>query len=276
MKNRLIAVVAVLIVCLSVSTLLSGCLMAFGASEKVEYQEVEGGYALFRYSGVSTVDSFEIPDTHEGKPVVEIMEYAVSSADYLKSISIGKNVKTIANWGITNCVALEKIVVSSENPYFVVGDDGILYNADKTVLRLYPNSREKEASVVVPSSVKLINETAFYQCGNLKNITFNEGLEEIGSYAFLKCVGLQNFTLPSTLKKIGKDAFSYCDAITSLTIPYSVTDIGAYAFFSLSGGLYSISVMRTEEQMKEVTLGEKWMPYEKGSLSKPVQILYLD
>ena len=251
----------IVMIAVSISLLLTGCMA--GVNEKIKYKDVEGGVALYRYSGVSIVKEFSVPDEYEGKPVVEIMKYAISGAEYLTSIKIGKNIKVIDNWAITYCPNLENITVDPDNPYYE-SDGGVLYNKGKTELVVYPSAKVKlvkdSAGVVtggaeftVPETVEKIAETAFYQCSNLYKISFNEGLIEIEGYAFMKCVNLTSFTLSSTLKKIAA----------------SVENIGDYAFFSLSS---SLTVIYTEKPLSQISVGKDWLPNKKGQVNGKVAV----
>ena len=76
--------------------------------------------------------------------------------------------------------------------------------------------------VTLPSTIKKINDKAFLSMAKGGfNITFNEGLEEIGKQAFYntnkKGDTLLNIVFPSTLKTIGAGAFYYCSRTTSIT-----------------------------------------------------------
>ena len=96
-----------------------------------------------------------------------------------------------------------------DNEHYSV-KDGVLFNADGTVLVKYPGKRE-ENEYVIP-----------------------EGTSEIGPGAFQKCVYLEKISLPSSLKVIGEDAFRWCSALEE--IEYSedtmIETIGEYAFNS--------------------------------------------
>jgi len=251
-------------------------------TDKYEYRDVEGGTALYRYTSISTVNKMEVPDFVDGKPVIEIMDHAISSAEYIKTITIGANVEKIGDWAITNCPSLEKFVINEDNNYFCVDENGILYNKDKTVLMVYPNARvriEKDrdgniikgGEITLPDSVKKINATAFYLSTEIYKVNFNEGLEEVGDYAFMKCYNLSNITLPSTLKKIGTDGFSYCDSMTELEIPAGVSELGDYAFFSLSSSIQQIIINRPLDEFEFV--GKDWIPNKKGTARQRVEVI---
>jgi len=277
MKQLFKAAVIFLTAVLLISS--SGCA---GLSEGIKYKNVEGGLALFRYSGIPTVEKLTIPAEKDGEPVVEIMALAVASAEYLKTITIGRNVERIDKRAFTNCPALEKYIVESGNTRFETDADGVLYTKGKKALVAYPCARvklEKDGSgkvikgadFQVPASVTEIWDAAFYLCGNLTKITFPEGLKIIGNYAFMKCENLNNFILPDSLTAIGSDAFSYCDSLTAVTIPKNVRSIGDYAFFSLSSNITKIVVLSPKSELQA---GKDWIPKVKGQVNVEVEVEY--
>lgn len=69
----------------------------------------------------------------------------------------------------------------------------------------------------------------------VKEVTFEEGIEEIPSEMFRGYMGIEKINFPTTLKKIGDRAFAWYDEDTrmnigDLYIPDSVTEIGEGAF----------------------------------------------
>lgn len=72
----------------------------------------------------------------------------------------------------------------------------------------YPNTKIK--SIVLPSSLKRILNSAFCLNRDIEIIKLNEGLESIGTLAFYDCTYLLSFELPSTLKHLGYYAFAEC------------------------------------------------------------------
>ncbi|HOU09248.1 MAG TPA: leucine-rich repeat domain-containing protein [Clostridiales bacterium] len=253
-----------------------------GLSESIKYKNTDGGLALFRYSGIPTVDRLTIPAEKDGKPVVEIMEFAVSSAEYLKTVTIGKNIRKIAQRAFTNCPALEAYKVENGNAWFETDGSGVLYTKGKKALVAYPCARvklEKDsggniikgAEFDVPPTVTEIRDAAFYLCGNLTKITFPEGLRKIGNYAFMKCENLSNFTFPESLAEIGRDAFSYCDSLTRVTLPENTGIIGDYAFFSLSSSIEKIVVLCPQNKLRA---GKDWVPKAKGQVNVEVPVEY--
>ena len=48
-------------------------------------------------------------------------------------------------------------------------------------------------------------------CRQIREISFPEGLEEIGEYAFHKCHAITELIFPNTMTQVGAFAFLYCD-----------------------------------------------------------------
>jgi len=96
-------------------------------------------------------------------------------------------------------------------------------------------------SVSIPDSVTSIGSSAFYYCSSLTSITIPDSVTSIGDSAFSGCSGLTSVTIPGSVTSIGDSAFYYCSSLTSVTIPGSVTSIGDYAFGGCSS-LTSVSI----------------------------------
>ena len=64
-------------------------------------------------------------------------------------------------------------------------------------------------SINIPSTLKEITRCTFYECENLRNVGFSEGLEKIGNGAFYETV-VESITFPGSLRTIGQGAFCKC------------------------------------------------------------------
>jgi hypothetical protein len=85
-------------------------------------------------------------------------------------------------------------------------------------------------SIIIPSSVTVIDDYAFGGCINLTSIDIPNNVTSIGESAFRECDNLRSITISSSVTSIGKSAFRGCDNLRSITIPSSVTSIGESAF----------------------------------------------
>lgn len=61
-------------------------------------------------------------------------------------------------------------------------------------------------TLILPSTVEVIDDSAFAMCTNLKTVILNEGLKKIGNYAFA-LTSIERIIIPSTVTQIGKRAF---------------------------------------------------------------------
>lgn len=207
-------------------------------------------------------DAYELTEVVIPEGIINIMEYAFSYTDLteitipesceyigtfygtkIKEINIPKNVQKI---GYLHIDELEKITVSKDNLYYC-DIDGVLYTKDKTNLVQCPRTKESDiyevaegtekiesyafylaskiGKVVLPDSVKLIGDYAFYQ-SEICQIDCGARLETIGYYAFYGCENLKLIDLPASVKSIRRNAFSGIDDI-SLVIRNSECSLGS-------------------------------------------------
>lgn len=127
----------------------------------------------------------------------------------VKKVTIGKDVKNIGIGSVTQLAACDTFVVSKENPYFTVGDDGALYTSDMKKLCAVPCASTARA-YKLPDSVEMIGYGAFSRCANLTTITISDKsrLKQIGYGAFAFTKSLENFkTIPNGIET-GKDLFA--------------------------------------------------------------------
>ncbi len=229
-----------------------------------------------------------------GKNVKTISGYgAFSHCDNLASITlsealsgenIGWNIFTYSKNLTTvyvpaGCADVPKAIYGYENlqDIFVINEagvvdsvgtnyssvDGILYNADQTILIAVP--KEKQITeLVIPETVTKIGEEAAEDQQYLTSVTLPVGLTEIGSYAFYECKNLSmiaaNGVNPET---IGYRAFVanenvvvLCDAGTT------VVDHAIYHELIYLCGENTISVDLTKKLLDGTVTEDELKKYE--------------
>jgi hypothetical protein len=153
------------------------------------------GVVIAGYTGTAT--AVRIPATIEGMPVREIGEKAFA-------------LKNITSVVIPQGVTIIRFYAFSQSTYGMRGDD-------------------KLVQVTLPSTLQIIESSAFSCNKGLKSIVIPEGVTEIGGSAFADCSALASVTLPQSLVKLGIDAFNDT-AITSITLPPKLTRIAGGTF----------------------------------------------
>lgn len=68
-------------------------------------------------------------------------------------------------------------------------------------------------TVILPDTVTVVGNYAFFGCTNLRSVTLNEGLLQISQEAFAE-TALEETVLPSSLRSIADDAFWGCESIS--------------------------------------------------------------
>ena len=91
------------------------------------------------------------------------------------------------------------------------------------------NKRDDLVSVVIPNTVRDIQDFAFDNCTNLVQVTLGSGVTNIGVAAFSVSWSLKSITFHEGLVRIGPGAFSF-SSVTNVVVPNSVTSLGDGAF----------------------------------------------
>ena len=149
-------------------------------------------------------------------------------------MTIPSSVISIGTGAFTEASQLADIRVESDNPAYL-SENGVLYNADKTVLLHYPVAK-KDKTFTIPSSVRSMGSEMFYRsnnldtivwnavnsldfitplsapsCKNVSTLVFGEGVEHIPAYLCSNISSsLRSLTVPSTVTSVGQDAFAGC------------------------------------------------------------------
>jgi len=222
--------------------------------------KVMGVYTL---SGSKKISSLTIPNTvlyigQQSLKIAGLTEFAFEENSQLlyignqnfdtatmATLSLPSSVSHIGKNLICRDPNLATISIN-DNPYYTV-IDGILYDADKTVLisatsvdrtsLTLPDTlleisnmafmNKKLSAVTIPASVIRINNYTFYDCG-LESLIFedkdNSNLALIGNYSVYNFRGT-SIDLPSKVSTIGSVAFGGSDTLETVRIPTSALSV---------------------------------------------------
>lgn len=182
---------------------------------------------------------------------------AFESCQSIASFSLPSTVETIGAGILRGCTNLPAIDLSASNTHFTT-DNGVLLDIDKTRLICCPGKWRGDYEV--PSTVKVIDEYAFYLCKGLSSVLLPEGLTTIRNAAFTNCTSLQTMTLPSTLLTIGKSTFVGCNGLQSVTSRAINPPIIAQEAFSSTA--YSLPLYISGKSASKYRAADYWKNFE--------------
>ena len=245
--------------------------------------------------------SIKIPDC-----VTSIGEYSFRNCTNLASVTIGDNVTSIEKYTFSGCSSLASVTLIngeaeiSDSAFYKC--EAIKYNEDDYGYYLGCDAspylvfmKQKGSSCIIndgcvnilgsfntsintlkiPSSVKRINEDAFYyttvitsaeipafaikylkKVKNVDDIIVTSG--DIGNYAFSD-MELKSVTIASNATYIGMYAFQNCFYLGTVYIPNSVTEIGKNIFYTSGWSVDPTIIYNgTMEQWKNIVKDKQW------------------
>ena len=192
----------------SVTVIGSEAFMSCGVTEVVIPDGVTeiGEKAFWR----SLLTSVAIPDS-----VVTLGDMCFQYCERLKSVSIGKGVKSIDTGIFYECSALESITVASGNTKYA-SYHGALLNKSKKTLIYCP--RGMSGALTLPSTLTTVKESAFSVCGNLESVTIPDGVTSLPEKCFYQCSNLTEVSFGSGMETIDSSLFFQCFALQSITV----------------------------------------------------------
>lgn len=214
-----------------------------------------------------------IPETHNGKPVLAIADRAFANRDTLTDVQIPKTVVSVGEEAFRNCTKLETVAFAAGSACesigtYAFGDCPALtgFEVPRGVTRLASGLFHGDAALedlLLHDGITAVGPEAFEGCvsllttvkngmaylGNGENRYFllldvtdktatalspEPGLKIVGAYAFAGCRDLAALTLPAGVVSLSDHAVGGCAALTDVLLPDSLAVIGDYAFAECS------------------------------------------
>lgn len=232
-------------------------------SDLYKYKELEDGtYELVKFSNPGEISDITIDyvvdlktgEKDESKPITAIAAYAFNCDESLRSITFGKDVKTVDGKSIYSCWWVRNVFVDDDNPY-LCDIDGVLYDKDVTTVIHYPNDHDKqlrvEAGYAVSGEDGIITSTLVDDAGNEMEELW--GTTNKYNEAFYQKYNrdTRTYVIPSTVTTIGELAFAYSN-IVDLYIPEGVTKMDNMAIFK-NTVLTNIYSYKTDKTITDTT-----------------------
>lgn len=224
---------------------------AFLYCESLVYLELPKSVSFIGFRTFSNCISLEELILSDSLKMIDDLAFLECTS--ITNVEITKKVFHVGYGVFQGCTSLLEINVDSRNKYFT-SIDGNFYSKDETSFISYAIGK-KETTFVIPQSVTIIKERAFYECEHLTSISMDDNVEVIERFAFsymtnletvklsnnLKiltellfdnCKSLTSIIIPSSVEEIETRAFNWCISLESIIIPSAVTNIGKYVFSS--------------------------------------------
>lgn len=235
----------------------------------------------FGYSGLTSV---KIPNE-----VTMIEEGAFFASRALKDVTLSQNLIRVDKLAF-NQTAIDRPLLICDNTVLIyVPDSYISYDIPDTVREIWSAFAYcyDIPSIVIPDTVKIIRDYAFYHCSSLTTLQIPDTTVCYGRYIFTGVgldyplivnrgktlaflpLKLESYTIPNTVTEILEDAALGRQNLRSVTIPNSVTRIGTQAFWGCNR-LQSVEIPDSVTYMGSLIFSQcTGLQYVKLSASAP-------
>lgn len=180
---------------------------------------------------LSAITSIEIPNT-----VTSIGEMAFLGCTSLKSVKLSTGVAKIDKNAFGSCSALQEIQVAKDNPNFS-SLNGVLYSKKQDTLIIYPAAKT-DAAYIIPSGVTSVAMYAFSENPYLETLTIPNSLIKVGDSAFYNCKNLRAVSYNGTEEEWNQITIGLLnEKLTGATIQYQeriIGDVNADGAFTVS------------------------------------------
>ncbi len=143
------------------------------------------GAGAFADCGITSIN---IP-----KKVTKIEREAFLKCQALTRIDITKTTTSISPEAFKYCSNLTEINVDRDNSVYS-SNDGCLLSKDKKKLMIFPPGKANDKFTLLPPSITIVGDYAFYDCKKLENVTIPNKVDSIGIRAFGLCNNLNTIT----------------------------------------------------------------------------------
>ena len=217
----------------------------------------DGTVAVVGYVGSES--KVVVPRKIDGKTVTEIGSGAFMR-EKISSVTVYKDVKTIGKGAFYECEILfeanlpDSITHIGEGAFYhcetlkqIKVPAGVTEIAPSTyegctsaILVTLPEGLTKIGKnafadctfggILLPTTLKTVEQGAFRNCKNLTQIVFTNGFDSLGEESFSGCTALKSVQLSSTISVLGDRAFENCTGLTEIRGGESITAVGADCF----------------------------------------------
>lgn len=208
-------------------------------------------------------------DVELAEGVTEIKDWQFDPGQ-IKRLYIPETVTTIGQWAFHDCTSLSEVEVSPSNPNFQ-SVDGVLYDADHTLL-YYPPAKTDKSYRIIDGTQK-IAAWAFWDCSNLTYLSVPASVTEIDSSNICGCKKLcsidvdeDNPTYSSyegvVYNKTKSEVMFTPPGLTTLKIPENISSLGLtysyYNYLNCTDSLQTLILPATVKVFSTISLDDRF------------------
>lgn len=233
---------------------------AFVGCEKLTEITIPGSVKILPFRTFKGCYSLTDLNVGEGTEIIEDQSFA--GCEKLENISLPKTIKRVGvkafgntafyndeyNWD-NGALYLDSILLELDSEF--TGTYKI--REGTTVLADSVFEESNITRVYLPKGLKTLSQSAFNLCRHLKDIHFNDDLEEIASLCFPTSSEMTSIELPENVKKIDYRAFAYTD-YKEIILPENLKKVGAEAFVTCKN-LKEITIPAGVEEIDQEAFG---------------------
>ena len=193
-------------------------------------------------------DCFKLESADLPNGLTSINDYTFNNCRSLRGVVVPDNVTLVGDWAFYKCSAMTEATITNNAPITKFGQNSfygceslkkinIPHTVQQIDIHAFEDCKVLSAATIEntstnPSVLKTISSRAFRECWKLQKIEIPKTVESINSEAFYGCGKMSAVTFEnnSVLETIGDSSFQYCTSIKSLKIPKTVKTIGSNAF----------------------------------------------
>lgn len=226
-------------------------------------------------NNISLIESFAFDGCENLKSLIlptncrEVQMMAIYNCKRLENVTLCTNLSKIDDTNFSLCPKLVDVSVPSDNIHYK-SDNGILYTKNGLTLLRYPIGKSETSftipsgvltigsyafyhsnleSIIIPSSVTVIDNTAFGYCKNLAQIDIPNSVTTIGMMAFENCSKLSTVNMSDNVSEIETMTFAFCTNLQTFTFGENVSEIDGNAF----SGCASLKEFIVDEKNQQMT-----------------------
>lgn len=204
-------------------------------------------------SSVKTIEAYSFESCNKlttciisGNSLRKIEHEAFSGASALESISLPSSVEEVGFYAFSQFDVASSLKYNEKDNGYYLGNDNDPYHvfiglkdktvssftldADTAVISGQAFRDSKLESLTIPTKVKTIGDSAFFQMTSLKEITIPSNVTNMGGNLFNSCSSLTKIELQNAPAIIGNGFAGNCAKLTTFVIPDSVVTLESNLF----------------------------------------------